>query len=396
MVRRTLRRLGKAAPTITLFFAIALGGVSLWQAWGIVNYLREESRATSVIYGSVIGALSDPEPEGRSEILLDLARNIGASGIPLIVTDPRGTVSACTNLPFEPDICVGPSQNLGDLRIRALAERLDEDNQPVLAPGGWMIHFGATRVGRQLRLLTIFQLTVLGVAVATAIWAYRAVAHLHRDRLWVAMARESAHQLGTPLMSAAAWIERLRDANPDTVQIARFLRADLDRLERVAQRFERIGRPARQEKVGMGSLAERVVTYFRPRLPKHANQVEIQFDAPSAGPMVSGDPVLLEWAIEALVRNSIDALSGRGGQIRVSVRRNGETAVINVQDDGPGIGIEVRNNLFEPGITTKSGGWGIGLALAHRIVEDIHGGSLRFEPTEQGASFVAELPAAAG
>jgi signal transduction histidine kinase len=396
MVRRALARLRRAAPGITLVSAIALAGVSLWQAWGTIGHLREEAVTTSIIYGTVIGALSDTLGEARTETLLTLSRNIGASGIPLIVTDLSGTVSACTNLPFEPDPCaLGPDQNLEDPRIRTFANRLDADNVPVEAPGGWRIHFGATDTARQLTLLTVFQLAVLGVAVATATWAYRAVAHLHRDRLWVAMARESAHQLGTPLMSAAAWIERLRDREPDTKQIARFLQADLDRLERVAQRFERIGRPARREKVGMGSLAERVVAYFRPRLPKHANQVSIQVDAPSAGPMVSGDPVLLEWALEALVRNSIDALSGRGGHIRVAVRRRGETVLVHVEDDGPGIGIEVRGNLFEPGITTKSGGWGIGLALAHRIVEDIHGGTLRFEAVEQGASFVAELPVAA-
>jgi signal transduction histidine kinase len=109
--------------------------------------------------------------------------------------------------------------------------------------------------------------------------------------------------------------------------------------------------------------------------------------------MVTGDPVLIEWALEALVRNSIDALSGRGGHIAITVRRELDMVRVGVEDDGPGVGMEVRTNLFEPGVSTKSGGWGIGLALAHRIVEDVHGGQLRFEPTEKGALFVAELPA---
>jgi signal transduction histidine kinase len=112
--------------------------------------------------------------------------------------------------------------------------------------------------------------------------------------------------------------------------------------------------------------------------------------------MVSGDPVLLEWAVEALIRNSIDALSGRGGRIDAVVRREGDMVTLVVEDDGPGIGIEVRDTLFEPGITTKSGGWGIGLALASRIIEDVHGGHLRFESVEKGARFVAELPALVG
>ena len=146
----------------------------------------------------------------------------------------------------------------------------------------------------------------------------------------------------------------------------------------------------------MGSLTARVATYFEPRLPRHANTIALSVHAPSAGPMVSGDPVLLEWAVEALVRNSIDALSGRGGHIDASVSREGGMVRIVVEDDGPGIGIEVMDTLYEPGITTKSGGWGLGLALASRIFEDVHGGRLRFEAIENGARFVAELPTLVG
>ncbi|UCD23420.1 MAG: ATP-binding protein, partial [Gemmatimonadota bacterium] len=107
------------------------------------------------------------------------------------------------------------------------------------------------------------------------------------------------------------------------------------------------------------------------------------------------DPVLVEWALEALVRNSIDALSGRGGNITIAVKRTGDEAKIEVADTGPGIPAEVRNNLFEPGVSTKSGGWGIGLALARRIVEDVHGGRLEISPSQVGATFVATLPVAA-
>jgi signal transduction histidine kinase len=111
--------------------------------------------------------------------------------------------------------------------------------------------------------------------------------------------------------------------------------------------------------------------------------------------MISGDPVLLEWAIEALVRNALDALSGRGGKIDIAVRGHGDRATIVVADDGPGIPAAVRSTLFEPGISTKPGGWGIGLALARRIVEDVHEGRLDLDPSATGTTFVAELPVAA-
>jgi signal transduction histidine kinase len=141
-------------------------------------------------------------------------------------------------------------------------------------------------------------------------------------------------------------------------------------------------------------LAERVAGYFRPRLPKHANRIELEVVAPSAGPAILGDPVLLEWALEAMVKNAIDALQGRGGRITLAVRTDGADAVLRVMDDGPGVPRELRRTIFEPGITSKRGGWGIGLALARRVVADGHDGVLTLEPSETGTTFVMRLPLA--
>jgi signal transduction histidine kinase len=148
--------------------------------------------------------------------------------------------------------------------------------------------------------------------------------------------------------------------------------------------------------VALGVVAEKVAAYFAPRLPRHAHPVTIQVRAPSTGPTIAGDQVLLEWALEALVRNSVDALSRRGGSIDVAVLSDGPTASLVVSDDGPGVPAEVLATLFEPGVTTKTGGWGIGLALARRIVEDVHGGRLELRNSARGATFVAELPLGPG
>ena len=162
----------------------------------------------------------------------------------------------------------------------------------------------------------------------------------------------------------------------------------------MAQRFERIGNPAKREPIGLGALADRVAGYFRPRLPRRANPITLRLEAPGAGPAVVGDPVLLEWALEALVKNAIDALQGRRGTIILRVTTEDRQATVRVIDDGPGVPKELRRSLFEAGITTKRGGWGIGLALARRVVEDAHEGQLLLEPTDIGASFLIRMPLA--
>ena len=164
-------------------------------------------------------------------------------------------------------------------------------------------------------------------------------------------------------------------------------------MERVAKRFERIGRPLRHEPVALGAVAERVVRYFQQRLPTLANPVTLTLQAAGPGPTVAGDPVLVEWALEALVKNAVDALSGRGGRVEVRVQGDGAVASVAVRDDGPGVAPAVRSQLFEPGVTTKPGGWGMGLALARRIVEQQHGGRLVYHGAGPGATFVMEFPA---
>jgi signal transduction histidine kinase len=135
-----------------------------------------------------------------------------------------------------------------------------------------------------------------------------------------------------------------------------------------------------------------VVAYFRPRLPTRAHQVTMTLSAAGPGPVVQGDPVLIEWALEAIVKNAIDALSGRGGTVHVTVDGADGRARITVRDDGPGIPSGRISRAFEAGVSSKPGGWGLGLPLARRIVEQQHGGRLLFFPEAPGCRFVLEFP----
>jgi signal transduction histidine kinase len=255
------------------------------------------------------------------------------------------------------------------------------------------IHYGNTPLVRWLRIIPALQAATAFMLLLAAAYIVRTRVNAERERVWAGMARESAHQLGTPLSSLAGWVELLEegggvDPAATTRAAVANMRADLERLDRVAHRFERLGRERRHDDVDLGALVERVATYFRARVPTLAHRVAIDVSTTTESVTVSGDSVLLEWALEVLVKNAVDALAGRGGHITVAARRGDRgRAQITVSDDGPGIPREQRTRIFEPGFSTKQSGWGIGLSLARRIVEENHGGSLRLVSSDRGATF---------
>jgi signal transduction histidine kinase len=379
--------LRRAGPPALIAAALLFGVLSVGYAWIVARHLRNDARETSRLLGHVFAGLNDPREGAAADALLALAAEVRQLGIPLAVTDTTGRITALDNEPFD--------ATASEATRRAWIAELDRIHPPLIQPGVGTIHYGSLPAARAFAGLAGLQGAMFLCLVLLAVWAMRARVTAARDRLWVAMARESAHQLGTPLMSLTGWIDYLRE-NPGTPvsELVVHLEADAERLRRVAKRFERIGRPSRREPVGLGTVAERVVTYFRPRLPTLAHSVTITLTSPGAGPIATGDPVLIEWALEVIVKNAIDALSGRGGRIEVEVEGGDSLAQVSVRDDGPGVAPEMQDQLFEPGVSSKTGGWGMGLALARRIVEQQHGGRVAFRPGEggRGSVFVLEFP----
>lgn len=381
MRRDSFRRL---APGVVIGLAGLLIGLTAGTGFVVARHLQQDALNISRLYSGVFAGLNDPTPGAEAGALLQLGERVRQQGLPLVVTDGMGHATAAANLPFR--------ASLDDPRVTAYAAQLDRVNPPLIEPGLGTVHFGPLPARRQLGLLALLQALTVAVMVGVAVYAYRHAMSSQRDRLWVAMAREAAHQMGTPLMSLQGWIEVVRSRPTPPADLAEHLSADAERLERVAQRFERIGNPARREPIGLGALADRVAGYFRPRLPRHANAIELRVEAAGAGPTVQGDPILLEWALESLVKNAIDALKGRPGSIVLRVESEPGRGILRVIDDGPGIEGTIRRTLFQAGISTKTGGWGIGLALASRVAHEAHDGELTLETTPTGASFRLSLP----
>ena len=377
-------RLRRLVPAVALLLVALLAGLSVFSSWYVARHLRAQALVASQIYSITYRGLLDPNPDAANAALVDVGTRVRRLELPLVLTNPAGNVTAMANLPF--------TDTTG--RISAYIAQLDARNAPFVTPGVGAVHYGRIPETRILLRLGVLQAVTILIMVTVAVVAYRNAVHAQRDRMWVAMAREAAHQMGTPLTSLQGWIEQLREAGLPPKKIAEFLAADAERLQRVAQRFERIGNPARRDPVPLGALAERVAGYYRSRLPKHANAIQLNVRAPSSGPVILGDPVLLEWALEAMVKNAIDALQGRGGTITLATESSDDEATLRVVDDGPGVPREIRRTLFQPGVTTKRGGWGIGLALARRVVEDGHQGVLSLEATNHGTSLLMRFPLA--
>lgn len=347
----------------------------------VVGELRREASRVGLMYARVYDALSDPDPDAANAALLDLSRHIREAGVPLVVTDAEGTPTAAVNLPFDAPI--------NSPEVRAYIEQLDRENMPVSEPGVGQVHFGNTPLVRGLKVIPFLLAGFIVTLLIFGLYALRTRSRADREQIWAGMARESAHQLGTPLSSLSGWIELVRDQASDPVldNALEHMDGDLERLKRVSHRFERIGRPPKREPVDLGELVEQVTAYFRARVPTLAQTVVITAEN-DGNVTVEGDAVLLEWAVEALVKNAIDALAGRGGHVHVSARAQPEGQVrVRVEDDGPGVPAKIRNEIFEPGFSTKKKGWGIGLSLARRIVQDSHGGDIVLVPSDRGAAF---------
>ncbi len=383
---RESRRWGARLTPRAVWVLVALtAALSLVSAALVARHLSADARHASALYAKVFAGLADPGEGGATEALLALAREIRGRGIPLVVTDPRGVVTDTANLPR---VMAYDSPEL-----RAFVAGLDRANLPVAEPGVGTIHLGAPPMRRYFLSVLVLELLALAGLVGAGYLAYRFALRGERARIFAAMARESAHQLGTPLSSLAGWIEQLREkGDPASRGIAEHLADDYARLERVARRFERIGQPARRDPVDLSDLAEGVAAYFRPRLPTLARRITLDVRCDSAAPVVQGDPLLLEWALEVLVKNAVDALKGRSGGIVLSVTDEPDDVVLRVADDGPGVPREMRNRLFEAGASSKEKGWGLGLALARRIVEVGHDGRLVLERADGGATFAVRLP----
>lgn len=249
---------------------------------------------------------------------------------------------------------------------------------------------------QELRIFPWVQFLFVGLFVMVGYFGFSYIRRSEQSNLWMGMAREAAHQLGTPLSSLMGWIERLRSTDLDAAQRQETLdeiQNDVERLQRIADRFSDIGSQPKLERQNLVPVVEQTASYIQRRLPHRGQDVELMVDLPSSLE-VEANQELFAWVLENLFKNAIDAIDEEHGYIRVTGGRDPDRVYVEVEDSGSGIHRRQWGNLFRPGYSTKQRGWGLGLSLARRVVETYHGGTLELKDSTvgEGSTFRIELP----
>ncbi|MBI4543623.1 MAG: HAMP domain-containing histidine kinase [Gemmatimonadetes bacterium] len=384
-------------PAALALLSLGILGSYLLYTEHLVREIRVEAAVHMRMYALVQRGLLSPEEDAPLESLVGLQDALKELGVPIVALSADGQPFAWVNLPFQADLPRAADRE----RVLRYARRLDRQNPPIVQPGVGTIHFGAPPVLGWLRWVPWLQVAGALLVLLGAGALVRVNLRAERERLWAAMARELAHQMGTPLSSLAGWVELLRlpeaqrEGMAGAERIAEEIERDVERLERVSRRFEMIGKAPRLEPVPVAEVLAEVEHYLRPRLPRLVGGLELRVRVQRGLPPVRASRVLLVWALENLVKNALDAVGGRGGRILLAASRVGQERVrLAVADTGPGVAPAMRDRLFDPGATTKAGGWGVGLSLSRRIVERYHGGRITVRARRRGGTvFEVVLPA---
>jgi signal transduction histidine kinase len=246
-------------------------------------------------------------------------------------------------------------------------------------------HYGVSPIIRKLRWLPYIEIAAALLFILIGYIGFAQIKKSEQRHIWIGMAKETAHQLGTPISSMNGWIEILKDDPKKLQQAISEMATDAQRLSKIASRFSQIGSVPSLKQNHLEPILKNAVTYFRKRLPQFNKRILIQENY-LLDPLVMLNGELFEWVIENLLKNAIDAIENRDGIVTVILESDeeGKEVHVDISDTGKGIGPRDKRNIFKPGFSTKTRGWGLGLSLAKRIIEDYHGGKLFLKDSRLG------------
>lgn len=275
---------------------------------------------------------------------------------------------------------------------RKQIERMDRQNRPIrIAVNDTLllgyVHYGESELVGELRRLPYLEIAFGAVFILVAYVGFSYIKRSEQSNIWVGMAKETAHQLGTPLSSLMGWMEQVKaDAgdNPALGETLAEMQNDLERLNKVAARFSKIGSTPDLKDEDLTDVIEGVIRYISRRIPRSGRKIDLVIETPGAF-HAHINRELFEWVIENLMKNALDAMEGPAGRISFALSQSGGRTTIDVTDTGKGIDPKYHKEVFRPGYSTKKRGWGLGLSLSKRIIENYHKGKLYVKQSAPGS-----------
>lgn len=385
---------------IVIAVLIALGTLVYTQ--NLVLSLQEREKETVELYAKSLQFLADADDTGEGDYTFILDNVIQRINFPLMLTDPNdkvtlGSIGGVKNLEVDTTLSQGELEKFYFEKV----QELKKEHNPIIVTFSdslvlAKIYYGDSDLVRSLRYYPYLQIFFAVAFLLIAYLSFNYMKKTEQSNIWVGMSKETAHQLGTPISSLMGWNEllKLNYKNHDKVlDLTDEMMNDLTRLNKIANRFSKIGSQPELKQKNIYDVVYRVINYFQRRLPQTGKDVTIEIKGESEI-NIPLNSELFEWVVENLIKNALDAIEVSKGKIVFEILSGHRNIEIEVTDNGKGIDLKRRKDIFRPGYSTKRRGWGLGLSLSKRIVEEYHKGKIFVKDSviNEGTTFKIILP----
>ena len=360
---------------VLLVFAVIIGLFSLLYTQNLVKKLKAEERKKVELWAEATRQIINASESSPNLVFLQ-SINENNTTVPVILTDGNDSIISAQNF--------DPSRISDKKYLKARLEKMKEKTKPIIIDVGDgfinRIYYRDITLLIKLIYYPFVQLSVIILFILVSYIAFSSSRKAEQNQVWVGMSKETAHQLGTPTSSLAGWVEILQMKHPE-IGIAEEMARDITRLEKVAERFSKIGSRPDLAEENITKLVFQTIEYLKSRT---SSKITFTFDSGDRpGSVIAVNAALFSWVIENVCRNAVDATEG-AGRISIKISELADNAVIDISDNGKGIPKSSHKKIFRPGFTTKERGWGLGLSLAKRIIEEYHNGKIFVRYSEPG------------
>ena len=335
--------------------------------------LREDNREVVKLYAEIIaGAVNDDSNSNIDFIFENIIKKVK---FPIIQSDMEKNPQLWTNLPkevntYEERISFIKSMDVINEPIPLVY--FDQESEPITFG---FLHYGDSSLIQKIKIWTYVEIISIGLFICIGFVGFSYIRNSEKQNIWIGLSRETAHQLGTPVSALIGWLDYLKHEKTDLEKILPEIESDIDRLQQVNRRFSKMGSKPEVEYFNLSKRISSTLEYLEKRMPSLGGKV-ILVNKIDPDVKIKANGTLISWAVENLIRNGIDAINKENGKIEVTLKQDVHYIKIHITDNGCGIPKKDWKNIFRPGFTTKNSGWGLGLSLCERIINDVHGGKV--------------------